>query len=355
MHAHDAADDAAQAEGEGPDGADCKPPSRSTPHQNANVSSTTNATTATKNGSPAHAKLPPPQARPQINTLAAINGKAGLAAPATPATPAPQPSNVPLPPKDYSSFPKQPGTTRRDLETLSRSPPPASAMPLPAPAAPPPPPVSRTSSLSGSSSSGRHGADSDSESEAFSPPPTRPPTQPPSRANSTSSSVRPKLPWNLSGKNKDKDKDKDARPSPAPSAYGSAPRSPHPDHPPPSPALSATGRPSRPPSLRSDDGGGGGQKFTLKDLLASGPKLARRSSQKSAGGSSRKSNSEDGKSTGGESSQSLLKKYGVCGKVAIGKGATSVVRLAHKWDRSEEKLYAVKVRSRSFQFTSKRR
>ena len=41
---------------------------------------------------------------------------------------------------------------------------------------------------------------------------------------------------------------------------------------------------------------------------------------------------------------SLLKKYGVCEKVAIGKGATSVVRLAHKWDRSEEKLYAVKVR-----------
>jgi len=33
----------------------------------------------------------------------------------------------------------------------------------------------------------------------------------------------------------------------------------------------------------------------------------------------------------------------VCQKVAIGKGATSVVRLAHKWDRSEEKLYAVKV------------
>ncbi|KAG5724092.1 Serine/threonine-protein kinase hal4 [Termitomyces sp. T112] len=30
------------------------------------------------------------------------------------------------------------------------------------------------------------------------------------------------------------------------------------------------------------------------------------------------------------------------GKVAVGKGATSVVRLAHKWDRTEEKLYAVK-------------
>jgi len=38
----------------------------------------------------------------------------------------------------------------------------------------------------------------------------------------------------------------------------------------------------------------------------------------------------------------MTQKYGVCQKVAIGKGATSVVRLAHKWDRSEEKLYAIK-------------
>lgn len=41
---------------------------------------------------------------------------------------------------------------------------------------------------------------------------------------------------------------------------------------------------------------------------------------------------------------SLLKKYGVCEKVAIGKGATAVVKLAHKWDRTTERLYAVKVR-----------
>lgn len=42
-------------------------------------------------------------------------------------------------------------------------------------------------------------------------------------------------------------------------------------------------------------------------------------------------------------STSLLKKYGVCDNKSIGKGATAVVRLAHKWDRREEKLYAVKV------------
>ena len=39
---------------------------------------------------------------------------------------------------------------------------------------------------------------------------------------------------------------------------------------------------------------------------------------------------------------SLLKKYGTCERVAIGKGATAVVRIAHKWDKSTEKLYAVK-------------
>ncbi|GAA5977832.1 hypothetical protein JCM10908_005113 [Rhodotorula pacifica] len=48
------------------------------------------------------------------------------------------------------------------------------------------------------------------------------------------------------------------------------------------------------------------------------------------------------KSRGGQSNASLNKKYGVCDKVIVGKGATAVVRLAHKWDRSTEKLYAVK-------------
>lgn len=49
------------------------------------------------------------------------------------------------------------------------------------------------------------------------------------------------------------------------------------------------------------------------------------------------------KSRGGQSNASLSKKYGVCDKVIVGKGATAVVRLAHKWDRSTERLYAVKV------------
>jgi len=95
----------------------------------------------------------------------------------------------------------------------------------------------------------------------------------------------------------------------------------------------------KPPSVHSTEGGG--HRFNLKDLLGSAPKLSRKSSARSSA-SSKKSDSEGGaKSTGGEST-GLLKKYGTCERVAIGKGATSVVRLAHKWDRSEEKLYAVK-------------
>jgi protein-serine/threonine kinase len=86
----------------------------------------------------------------------------------------------------------------------------------------------------------------------------------------------------------------------------------------------------------------------LKDLIGlgdNGPKLSRRPS---AAGSNK--GSDKGSTRGSErdygdngSTASLLKKYGVCDKAAIGKGATAVVRLAHKWDRREEKLYAVKV------------
>jgi protein-serine/threonine kinase len=107
---------------------------------------------------------------------------------------------------------------------------------------------------------------------------------------------------------------------------------PQPQPPPPPP-----GRTRRPPP--SDHGG---QKFNLRDLLAGNPNSARRASQRSTG--SKQSGSERGASSIGETTASLSKKYGVCDRIAIGKGATSVVRLVHKWDRSEEKLYAVKVR-----------
>ncbi|KAJ1309720.1 hypothetical protein OPQ81_006485 [Rhizoctonia solani] len=95
--------------------------------------------------------------------------------------------------------------------------------------------------------------------------------------------------------------------------------------------------PSRPPSVSGD-----GHKFNLKDLLASGPKPTRKSSN----GGSRKSDagSEKGgtRSVVSGASGGRLDHYGICERVAIGKGATSIVKLAHKWDRTEEKLYAVK-------------
>ena len=102
----------------------------------------------------------------------------------------------------------------------------------------------------------------------------------------------------------------------------------------------STPRSKGPSSLHSDPG----QKFTLKELLGTAPKLGRRSSVRSTG-SSKKSESDGGAKSVAESTASLSKKYGVCENGAIGKGATSVVRLVHKWDRSEEKIYAVKVSS----------
>ena len=96
--------------------------------------------------------------------------------------------------------------------------------------------------------------------------------------------------------------------------------------------------PSRPPSAAGSTGEG---RFNLRDLLGA-PKLSRKGSASSKKSEKSESGGKAG-STAGESNFS--KKYGVCGKLAIGKGATSVVRLAHKWDRTEEKLYAVKVRS----------
>jgi protein-serine/threonine kinase len=160
---------------------------------------------------------------------------------------------------------------------------------------------------------------SQSESNLWSAPPTRPPSQPPSQAPSRAASMSGAKPdlsslFSLTKSKKDK-----------------PPVTPIEQSPEPRPRAS---------SVHSTDGG---TKFNLRDLLGTGPKLSRKSSARSSA-SSRKSDSEGGpKSTGGESTGSLLKKYGTCERVAIGKGATSVVRLAHKWDRTEEKLYAVKV------------
>jgi protein-serine/threonine kinase len=197
----------------------------------------------------------------------------------------PESSSSPFPP-DLSSHFRETGNSHRDLQPLVV--PPQSIQ------------VGASRSTTTSTTPSPTSSPSPSESIPWSPPLTAPPSRPPSQAPSRASSMsgaKPDLSSLLA-----------------------------------SPALLKG-------SKNSNDGG---HKFNLKDLLGSAPKLSRKSSARSSA-SSRKSDSEGGpKSSAGES-VGLLKKYGTCERVAIGKGATSVVRLAHKWDRSEEKLYAVKV------------
>lgn len=95
-------------------------------------------------------------------------------------------------------------------------------------------------------------------------------------------------------------------------------------------------------SERSGEEKAFGGSSKLRDMV--GGKLGRKPSS-SKGARSEDGKSEDGENrsrAGSQATSSLLKKYGVCEKAAIGKGATAVVRLAHKWDRGTDKLYAVK-------------
>lgn len=158
---------------------------------------------------------------------------------------------------------------------------------------------------------------SPSESDSWSRPSTRPPSQAPSRAPSMSAGV--------SG-----GKVSTPEPQSAPLNAKS----------PPSPQPNSR---SRAPSNAHSDGS---SKFNLKDLISPAPKLSRKSSAMSTGSSKKSDSDGERRSVAGDSTASLAQKYGICQKVAIGKGATSVVRLAHKWDRTEEKLYAVKVRQK---------
>ena len=95
---------------------------------------------------------------------------------------------------------------------------------------------------------------------------------------------------------------------------------------------------------------------TLRDMIMNAPKISRRgsnashrsegsasgnSAQSSKSGAQKDKKSAKGSNSGGEVA-SLMKKYGTCERMCIGKGATAVVRIAHKWDKSEEKVYAIK-------------
>lgn len=183
-----------------------------------------------------------------------------------------------------------------------------------------------------------------SESESWSLPSTRPPSQAPSRAPSVSGipGNRPFVPPPSSQPQSRRPSITSAPPStanypttapPSQNQRSRAPTAPSSPQPPSTPVRARASS-----NAHSDS-----SKFSLSNLISSAPKLSRKSSRRSIG-SSRKSDSDgERKSVAGESAVSLTQKYGVCQKVAIGRGATSVVRLAHKWDRTEEKLYAVKV------------
>ena len=227
-------------------------------------------------------------------------------------------AHIPLPPPDSHLYAKQPGHTRKSLEDMHKF---DKLDKLTINGAPH---VKHdSSSTTGSMTPSSSESPSPSECESWSVPSTQPPSRAPSMSAGVSGNklIPPVAQQSKSTSKKD-------QPPPT------APRIP--------PTLSAGDeKASRkgPPSVHSD---GGGQKFTLKDLLGA-PKLVRRSSGRSTASSKKSDSERGGRSEAGGSTVSLLKKYGVCEKVAIGKGATSVVRLAHKWDRSEEKLYAVKV------------
>jgi protein-serine/threonine kinase len=272
------------AEGEGPDGSD-KPP-----HDDISLTRSHNKSSTTQMNGLRQSEVPNGQKRVPTRTAASTAH-----------------GSVPLPPPEEGSYPKEPGHTRPALESLV---------------------LSANAVANGNKTPSTPSTPTFSETESESRPSTRAPSQAPSRAASFSAGV--------SG-------GKVTAPSPKPAKGTVAPPVPHPGE----RRVAAHPMKGKTASVHSD---GGGHKFHLKDLkdmLSSGPKIARKSSQRSSG--SKRSDSDSGaKSVGGDSAASLSKKYGVCQKVAIGKGATSVVRLAHKWDRSEERLYAVKVRWPAF-------
>lgn len=270
----------AQNESEGPDSSDNPPPPTAFKPMSQNSSTTPKA-----NGSYHVATI-------SVGVIPKSNGIATLST-----APLHKPS-VPLPAREADAHMKEPQLIGH-LDNLSRS-----HRQIPSALMSPPSSASVSSSDDG---------------ESWSPSSSRPPSRPSSRAPSMSTGKSGPLVVETAPK-----QDPPRTPGLAPLIAVDTPSTP---------------RSKGPPSVHSDTGG---QKFTLKDLLGSAPKLARKSSQRSTGSSKKSDSDAGGPRSVADSTTSLLKKYGVCEKVAIGKGATSVVRLVHKWDRSEEKIYAVK-------------
>lgn len=308
---HDTAD-TAQAEGEGQDGPD-KPPH------------------GDKEPAPPKSRRPSFITRLMPSRSGSENGRSEQSPPASRRpSDSKSPRSVPLPPPESGALPKEPGLTKGELGQIVLK-------------------EVASSYVGGSETppSVESPLTSDSEDESWleSAPSTRPVSRAPSTYSRGGSEADPRSrkPSFASRKSTEKTGEDDSS-----TTLVSAPKAKPMTHtdstPTPTPLPQPSSRPpSRPPSVHSDSG----QKFTLATLLASGPKLHRRSSQRSNASSKKSDSDGDRRSTAGDSVGSLSKKYGVCERLAIGKGATSVVRLAHKWDRTEEKLYAVKVSSPS--------
>ena len=311
---HDATE-TAQTEGDGPEGSD-KPPhdaiSRKQQLQQPQLSQ----------------NVPQPQplrARTSSTGTKSVGGRSSFSIHRDKTATSTHPSNshqsIPLPPPEAGALPKEPGHTKASLGSLVVQT--AAQKNLVAHG-------SETPSLIDSPSG------SESESWGNSTTSTRPPSRVASRAPSMSreksgaEAVSSSKPLATATK-------KEPESASTPVAVTAVLEKPKAADVPP---VTQPKSPSRPPSVHSDSGRG----FTLKDLLSNGPKLNRKSSARSTASSKKSDSDGERRSTAGDSVASLSKKYGTCERVAIGKGATSVVRLAHKWDNEEEKLYAVKVR-----------
>ena len=250
--------------------------------------------------------------------------------------PASPPNSIPLPPPESGAFPKEPGYTKGELGHYVMQ------------------QQAATNLYQGAQTPSSESPEEESLSDDDSWPPSVPSTRPQSRTNSRAPSfsngkVDPEVdaragrPPLLSTKSPDKlTKAEDLQKLRASTPSDDKPSVVSSSTPTPQPAQSKTT--SRPASRASSVHSDSGHKFQLRDLIAGTPKLNRKSSARSTASSKKSDSDGDRRSTAGDSTTSLSKKYGVCERLAIGKGATSVVRLAHKWDRDDEKLYAVKVR-----------
>lgn len=298
------APDTAQAEGESPDGADKPPHEGNRPGRSLNAHTTRDSRSAV----------------PSDIVKSLRDGVKHVISPNLSASP----NSYPLPPPEAGAFPKEPGYTKGDLGQIILQ--------------------QANQRYEGAMTPSPSGSPEDSDDEddfIDSAPSTRPNSRAPSMSYGKSGSEadpRSRKFSFSSQKSVEKKDRKDAKTDLSKASRAASSSTPTAGN-----NKSSSQPPSRPPSVLSNDGDR--HKFSLEKLLNSTTtKLQRNLSARSTASSKKSDSDADKRSTAGDSSTSLSKKYGVYDRGPIGKGATSVVRLAHKWDRTEEKVYAVKVR-----------